>query len=144
MIEPFAKRIIEEKCNKTNFDKFDPEGYPPSLRGGITGEGEYIGSNAFSISYINKEGNGDFCGAILSSEEKDEYEDLRENVDSCARAIPRAEIFDNIVDPDYLLTNVVDDDPFTEFYLCDVDFSESELNDIINNNELDIRCEKRK
>ena len=142
LMEPFAKNIIEEKCNETNFDKFDPEGYPPGLIGGITGEGEYIGSNAFSISYINKEGNKDFCGAILSSEEKDEYEGLRENIGSCVRAISRSEIFDNYVDVEYLLNNVVDDDPFTEFYLCDVDFEG--LNDIINNNELDTRCEKRK
>lgn len=148
LMEPFAKNIIEEKCNETNFDKFDPEGYPPGLIGEITAEGEYIGSNSFHISYINKEGNKDFCGAILSSEEKDEYEGLRKNVDSCVSAIPRAEIFDNIVDPNYLLTNVVDDDPFTEFYLCGISVQEpvyfEELNDIINNNELDTRCEKIK
>lgn len=141
LMEPFAKNIIEEKCNETNFDKFDPEGYPPGLIGGITGEGEYIGSNAFSINYINKEGNKDFCGAILSSEEKDEYESLRENVHSCDRVTPRLEIFDNYVDVEYLLNNVVDDDPFTEFYLCDMDL---DLNEIINNNELDTRCEKKK
>jgi hypothetical protein len=142
LIEPFAKRIIEEKCNKTNFERFNPERYPPGFSGAITIEEGYIESNAFSINYINKEGNGDSCYATLSSEEKDEYEDLRKNVDSCVSAIPRAEIFDNYVDVEYLLNNVVDDDPFTEFYLCDVDFSE--LNTIINNNELNVKCEKRK
>lgn len=148
LMEPFAKRIIEEKCNKTNFERFNPERYPPGFSGAITIEEGYIESNAFSINYINKEGNGDSCYATLSSEEKDEFNNLEENVKSCDSAIPRAEIFDNIVDPNYLLTNVVDDNPFTEFYLCGISVQEpvyfEELNDIINNDELDTRCEKKK
>jgi hypothetical protein len=51
-------------------------------------------------------------------------------------------------DMDYFLNKIVDDDPFTEYYLCGVSVQEpvyfEELNDIINNNELDIRCEKKK
>ncbi len=51
-------------------------------------------------------------------------------------------------DMDYFLNNIVDDDPFTEYYLCGFFVQEpvyfEELNDIINNNELDIRCGKRK
>jgi len=148
LMDSFVKRIIEEKCNKTNFERFNPERYPPGFSGAITIEEGYIESNAFSINYINKEGNGDSCHATLSSKEKDEFNSLEKNVDSCVSAIPRAEIFDNIIDPNYLLTNVVDDDPFTEFYLCGVSVQEDvyfeELNDIINNNELDTRCEKRK
>lgn len=148
LMEPFAKNIIEEKCNETNFDKFDPEEYPPGLIGAITGEGEYIGSNNLNIRYINKEGNKDFCGAILSSEELNEFKNIEDSVLSCVNAIPRAIIFDNLEDPEYLLNNIVDDDPFTEFYLCGVSLEErvyfEELNDIINNNELDTRCEKIK
>lgn len=46
--------------------------------------------------------------------------------------------------PDYFLNNIVDDDPFTEFYLCDGTSAGEDVNEIIRNNELDVKCEKKK
>ncbi|MFC1728632.1 hypothetical protein ACFLZ7_04200 [Nanoarchaeota archaeon] len=141
LMEPFIKKMIEEKCSKTDFDKFYVEEYPHIITS-LSKEGIIIESDALRIKYINKEGTRDFCGAMVSPEEKEEFYSIKNDVDVCIDTIPRPEILDNLVNWTYLAENIVDKDPFTEFYLCrGVDIAE--VNEIINNNQLDVKCEKQ-
>lgn len=132
-IEEYKRNIALEKCPKFHFLKIEK---PPI--GIIEGQPleEWIGR----LYALHETG---VCTIDLNTEELNEFKEIEKNTQLCITSLPQPKILENLADKNYLLDNIVDKDPFVEFYLCDVE-SISQLNETINKNQLNIECKKKK
>jgi hypothetical protein len=132
VLKEYEEKIVLKNCNDTKFFWKIQKYFEKS----ITLE-EGVAQMIWEGKIRARAQTGGECAFTLSSEEQQEFEQQENNLGICTAQLGDKYNIETSVQ------NLVDNNPFTEFYLCNVKTID-EINSIINNNELSTKCEKKK
>jgi len=131
ILKEYKENLVLKNCNDSKF-LWKIEKYSEKTEQVEEGVAEFIWEGKISA----RAQTGGECIFNLSGEEQSEFAQQEKNWEECSSGVS------DKYSKELSVSSIIDKNPFTEFYLCNVKLGD--INSTISNNELSTKCEKKK